>query len=121
MVKPHRHCMGHGLGFAFLTPLCSLQRLRQGELLPAQLSPGEHSPAHTKGCTAPGKIPVAGKEHKRLISFHFSPSHCPAVPSSPVHPAFCWWAAHAVPEQRGCRSTDPPQQMLQPEQTVASG
>lgn len=72
--------------------LCSFPgAFRQGELLPDQPSPQEHSPAHTRGSTGPGQTPIAGKEQKSLISFPFSPlagvPQC--LPSSPVHPAFC--------------------------------
>lgn len=74
-------------------------RSRQGELLPAQPSPGQHSPAHTGGSMGPGQTPIAEKMQKRLISFPFSPLHglpwC--LPSSLVHPAYCWQAAGAVP------------------------
>lgn len=83
----------------FSSPCTSPGRFRQGELLPAQPGPREHSPAHTRGSTGPGQTPIAGKNQKRLISFPFSPS--PGVPqclpSSPVYPAFCWRATGAVP------------------------
>lgn len=93
---------------------------RQGELLPNQPSPKEHSPAQTRGSTGPGQTLIAGKEQKSLISFPFSPlaSVPQGLPSSLVCPAFC--RSVAVPllvlGAWGLQEHRPPQLKLQPEQ-----
>lgn len=91
--------------------LCSFPgAFRQGELLPDQPSPQEHSPAHTKGLHGTRSDTNSWKRAEKPHFFSLFPlGWCPPVSAQlSSTPSILQVSGCAIPGFGGCRSTDPP-------------